>query len=51
MLWSSFGVWASWEVKDLYFGWLEDEAKGGKEDATTLNGFFRGGVEEVGGKA
>ena len=30
---------------------LEDEAKGGKEDATMLNGFFRGGVEEEIGRA
>ena len=38
-------------VENLYFGWLEGEAKGGKEDVTTLNGFFKGGVEEVGGRA
>ena len=29
----------------MYFGWLEGESKGGKEDATILNGFFKGGVE------
>ena len=38
-------------MEDLYFGWLEGEAKGGKDDATMLNGFFRGGVEGVEGKA
>ena len=32
-------------MEDLYFGWLEGEAKGGKEDATMLKGFFRGRVE------
>ena len=37
--------------EDLYFGWLEEEAKGGKEDATMLNGFFKGGVEGVEGEA
>ena len=37
--------------RDLYFGWLEGEAKGGKENATMLNGFFRGGVEGVEGEA
>ena len=41
----SFGAWASWEVEDLHFDWLEGEAKGGKEDATMLNGDFKGGVE------
>ena len=29
----------------IYFDWLEGEAKGGKEDATMLNGVFKGGVE------
>ena len=29
----------------MYFGWLEGEVKGGKENATMLNGFFNGGVE------
>ena len=38
-------------MEDLYFGWLEGEAKGGKDDATMLNGFFRGGVEGVEGEA
>ena len=38
-------------MEDLYFGWLEGEVKGGKEDATMLNGFFKGGVEGVEGKA
>ena len=37
--------------EDLYFGWLEEEAKRGKEDATMLNGFFKGGVEGVEGEA
>ena len=32
-------------VENLYFGWLEGEAKGGKEDATILNGFFKKGVK------
>jgi len=32
-------------------GCLEGEAKGGKEDATMLNGFFKGWVEGVEGKA
>ena len=35
----------------MYFGWLEGEVKGGKENATMLNGFFRGGVEGVEGEA
>ena len=38
-------------MEDLYFGWLEGEAKGGKDDATMLNDFFRGGVEGVEGEA
>ena len=29
----------------MYFGWLEGEVKGGKENATMLNGFFNRGVE------
>ena len=29
----------------MYFGWLEGESKGGKENATILNGFFKGRVE------
>ena len=50
MLWSSFGAGA-WvlEVEGLFFDWLEEEAKGGKEDATRLNGVFKGGGVE--GKA
>ena len=38
-------------MEDLYFGWLEGEVKGGKEDATMLNGFFKGGVKGVEGEA
>ena len=34
----------------MYFGWLKGEAKGGKEDATMLNGFFKG-VEGFEGEA
>ena len=45
ILWSSFRAWAFWEVEDLYFDCLEGEAKGGKEDASMLNGVFKGGVE------
>ena len=37
-------------MEDLYFGWLKGEAKGGKEDATMLNGFFKG-VEGFEGEA
>ena len=29
----------------MYFGWLEGEVKGGKENAAMLNGFFNEGVE------
>ena len=29
----------------MYFGWLEEEVKGEKENVAMLNGFFNGGVE------
>ena len=48
--WSSFGAWAwVWEVEGLSFDWLDGkgEVKGGKEDATILNGVFKGGVEAM----